>query len=136
MQMISVDVNFVTVIIAAIVAFIVGWLWHSPMLFGKQWMKLSGLSEKAMKKMEMMPMVLQFITAIVTAYVFAFLLGATQSATIADAVQGAFWVWLGFYATTSLGSVLWEGKSWNLWIFKNAYNLVSLIIMGIVLVSV
>jgi hypothetical protein len=137
--MISVAVNIVMVLIAAVVTFIVGWAWHSPLLFGKQWMKLMGKSAKDMGKMDMskmaQPMLFQLIAAIITAYVFSFLLGATQSTTIVEAAQGAFWIWLGFYATTSLGGVLWEGKSWDMWIFQNAYNLVSLIIMGAVLVS-
>jgi hypothetical protein len=140
MQMISVDVNIANVVITAVVAFVFGWLWHSPMLFGKQWMKLMGKNPKDMdKKMDMsgmtQPMLLQFIAAVIMSYVFAFFLGVTQTTTAGDAVQAAFWVWLGFYATVSVGGVLWEGKSWNLWLFKNAYHLVSLIIMGVVLVS-
>ena len=138
--MISVDVNIVTVIIAAIVSFIVGWLWHSPLLFGRQWMKLSGKNPKEMdKKMDMskmqMPMLMQFIAAIVMAYVLSHILNAYQTAGWSEALQGAFWLWLGFIATTSLNPVLWEGKSWNLWLFNNAYQLVSLIIMAFVLVS-
>ena len=36
-------------------------------------------------------------------------------------------VWLGFFAaTTLLGSVLWEMKSWNLFFINGAYWLVSL----------
>lgn len=140
MQMISVDVNIANVVITAIVAFLFGWLWHSPILFGKQWMKLMGKNPKDMdKKMDMsgmmQPMLLQFIAAIIMAYVLSFILVATQSVSVGDAVQAAFWVWLGFYATISVGGVLWEGKSWNLWLFKNAYHLVALIIMAVVLVS-
>lgn len=138
--MISVDVNITNVIITAVVAFIVGWLWHSPMLFGKQWMKLMGKNPKDMdKKMDMskmtQPMAIQFVASIIMAYVLSHILTAYQTAGISEALQGAFWVWLGFIGATSINQVLWEGRSWNLWLFNNAYHLVSLIVMGVVLVS-
>lgn len=37
MQEIMTDVNWLAVIVGAVVAFLVGWLWYSPMLFGKGW---------------------------------------------------------------------------------------------------
>ena len=33
--------NYLSVVIAGVSAFILGWLWHGP-LFGKIWMRLSG----------------------------------------------------------------------------------------------
>ncbi|QQR92223.1 MAG: DUF1761 domain-containing protein [Candidatus Iainarchaeum archaeon] len=139
MQMITVDVNITNVVITAVVAFIVGWLWHSPMLFGKQWMKLMGKNMKDMGKMDMskmaQPMAIQFVAAIIMAYVLSHILSAYQTLGWSEALQGAFWVWLGFIAATSINQVLWEGRSWNLWLFNNAYHLVSLIVMAVVLVS-
>lgn len=37
MQEILTDVNWLAVIVGAVAAFLVGWLWYSPMLFGKGW---------------------------------------------------------------------------------------------------
>ena len=41
-------------------------------------------------------------------------------------------MWLGFIAPVTLGSVLWEMKSWKLWILNNAYYLVVLVVMGLI----
>lgn len=37
MQEILTDVNWLAVVVGAVAAFLVGWLWYSPMLFGKGW---------------------------------------------------------------------------------------------------
>lgn len=34
---------------------------------------------------------------------------------------------------SSYGVVLWEGKSWKLWFLNNAYHLVVLTVMGVIL---
>jgi hypothetical protein len=38
----SVDINWIAVIVAAVVNMVVGALWYSPQLFGKQWAKVLG----------------------------------------------------------------------------------------------
>jgi len=43
-------VNALAVIVTAIIAFVFGMLWHSPVLFLKQWLRLMHISEKEMKK--------------------------------------------------------------------------------------
>lgn len=37
MQELTTNVNWLAVIIGAVAAFVVGWLWYSPLLFGKRW---------------------------------------------------------------------------------------------------
>lgn len=44
-----------------------------------------------------------------------------------------FWNWLGFVAPVTLGGVLWEGKPWKLWGLNNGYQLLSLLVMGVIL---
>ncbi len=41
-----VDINYWAVLVAAVVSMVIGALWYSPVLFGKLWMKYSGLSDK------------------------------------------------------------------------------------------
>ncbi|SFR34700.1 Protein of unknown function [Yoonia tamlensis] len=37
------NVNFIAVIVGAILSFIAGWAWYSPMLFGTKWAEGSGV---------------------------------------------------------------------------------------------
>ncbi len=90
-----------------------------------------------MKKTDMKPaagpMIMGFITTLVTAGVLAWLLQLTGMQTLTGSIGLAALIWLGFFATTSLGGVLWEKKPLALWFLNNAYYLVVLIVIGLIL---
>ena len=46
MLLLDTAVNYMTVLAAAVASMAVGLLWYSPLLFGKPWMKLMGLTDK------------------------------------------------------------------------------------------
>ena len=139
MAMEVVAVNLVAVVVAAVASMIIGMVWYSPMLFGKAWMSMMGWTEKDVEKMKKAGMtmgyVLSFVGALIMAYVLAHILQFSGARTLVEGLQGAFWVWLGFVATLTLGAVTWEGKSWNWWLLMNGHHLLSMLVMGAVLVS-
>lgn len=44
------EMNFISVLVAAASTLVVGAIWYSPMLFANAWMKESGLTEEQLKK--------------------------------------------------------------------------------------
>ena len=44
------DINWLAMLVAALIPLAVGALWYSPMLFANAWMKATGLTEDALKK--------------------------------------------------------------------------------------
>lgn len=44
MEALFADINWLAVIVGAIAAFLVGWLWYSPVLFQKKWLTGIGIS--------------------------------------------------------------------------------------------
>ncbi len=135
----DIAVNYVAVVVAAVVAFLIGWAWHSPLLFGKMWMELSGMTEKKMKSMPkdamMKSMVGGFITTLISAYVLAHFVGYTQATTAVAGAMTGFWAWLGFTATVQMGGVLWEGKPFKLFLIGAGHTLVGMLVMGAILAS-
>ena len=128
----AVTINYTAVLAAGVVSMVIGYLWYGP-LFGKTWMKLSGMKEMGKKDMMMQSYVITFVGALVTAYVLSVFLRLTGSTTLSAALPVAVWAWLGFQATQLLGSVLWEGKSWNLYLLNAAQKLVDLLAIAVVL---
>ncbi len=127
-------INYVAVIAAAIASMVLGFLWYGP-LFGKKWIAMMGWKprdiEKAKKKGGMgTSYAIAFAGSLVMALVLAYFVQAGQAVTALEGAQVGFWAWLGFIATVTLGSVLWEGKTKDLWLLNNAYQLLSLMIMG------
>ncbi|MBI4121014.1 MAG: DUF1761 domain-containing protein [Parcubacteria group bacterium] len=137
----EISINFIAVIVAAAVNIVIGMLWYGP-LFGKQWKKLMGFSDTDMKGMKMTPMTAIFggaVTALIMAfvlahdaYVWGLFFGASVG-SVAFALQLAFWIWLGYIATTQASAFLWEGKSWKLFCLNASCSLVSLTAMSLVL---
>lgn len=125
--------NWVAIVVAAIAQFIIGWLWYGP-LFGKTWMSMMGTSQQSGSREGMgKTMILAFVTSLVTAAVLSKLVTLMGTKTIGAGITAGFWVWLGFVATVTFGSVLFEKRSVNLWAFNNGYQLVSLAVMGAIL---
>jgi hypothetical protein len=44
------EINYLAVLVAALVSMVIGGLWYSPLLFGNIWMKLSGITQKDVEK--------------------------------------------------------------------------------------
>ncbi len=127
--------NLLAVLVASIASFLLGFLWYGP-LFGKQWMKLMKFNKKDMKSMKMSPktsMTIGFLSTCLIAYILSMFVDLMGSDTILGGAVTGFWIWLGFIATTTLGSVLWENKSLNLYVLNNFYNLINFALMGIIL---
>ena len=134
-MVIAYSVNYLAVLVATIASFVSGFLWYGP-LFGKKWQKMMNFTEKSMKSMNLTPMkamTLGFITTLITVYVLAMFIKVAGATTISGGLLVGFWIWLGFIATTTLGSYLWEGKSLNLYFFNNAFNIINILIVSAIL---
>lgn len=131
-------VNFWAVLVAAVVAFAIGAIWYSPMLFGKEWMTLTGMTAKdvaaAKAKGGMWKSYLaQLIGTLVSFIVLGFIVAAASGVTASDGAFMGFLVWLGFGATYALGGLLWERKPMKLIMIQSAYSLLTLVIGGAII---
>lgn len=132
----GISLNFWAILAASIVYMVIGALWYGP-LFGKQWRRLMGFSDAEMKTMPLTPwqaMGVALISALVMAYVlgrFAFVWGALDTVS---ALELAFWAWLGFLVPAQLGIVLWQGKSWTLFLLNAVQALIAIAAMAVILV--
>ena len=133
-----VPINYWAILVCGVVAMIIGSLWYGP-LFGKLWMSFYSSKEieagkkKGMAKQYGIMFVGSLVMAYVLAHAYVFASTYLHASGWIGGVVAAFWNWLGFVAPVTMGGVLWEGKSWRLWILNNAYNLVTLSVMGVII---
>ena len=135
----AVSVNYWAVLAAAVASIVLGFIWYGP-LFGRQWLRLSGFSDKQMKKMKensqkgmIKTYTVMVIGTLVTSFVLAHFVDYLQALTVGEALSLGFWLWLGFLATSQIGSVLWEQKPVKLYLLNTLYNLVNLCVMAVIL---
>lgn len=137
--MVSFEVNWLGVVLAAVVNMAIGAAWYSKSLFGKTWMHEIGMTDAKMEKAKQQGMGklygMAFVGSIVMAFVLANVLSVTNSDTISAAIAVAFWVWLGFMVPILLGGILWEGKSPKLFGINASYQLVALAVSAVVLLT-
>jgi hypothetical protein len=136
--MVTFEVSWFAVIFSALAGMVVGMAWYSKSLFGTQWAKEMGWSQKDMdKKMKEgsmgKTMAVNFIFTIIMAFVLANVLALSGATTIGTAAVAAFWLWIGFILPLLVGGMLWEGKSQRLLTINAAYWLVSMVIMAAVI---
>ncbi len=138
--MTDVTVNLTAVLVAAVSSMVAGFLWYSPILFGKPWMKLVGMTDKIMKDAKAgmgKTYGLSFLGGLVMAYVLAHIVSYTNSTTWQTGMQAGFWMWLGFVATTGANEYLFsvKPKPWTLYLINQGNLLVTLLVMGAILAS-
>jgi hypothetical protein len=136
-------VNYLAVLVAAVVMFILGGLWYSPILFVKKWVALQGKTEEQMRAESAsanMPLMYTsaFVCALITALIMAHILAHMAAIMPTGAVHGAFFglmAWLGFAAPTSYATAVFSGKPKQLWLIDTSYNLVSFMLAGVILAA-
>ena len=109
-MVLGITVNWWAILVAAVANIIVGYLWYGP-FFGKKWKELSGMKSQKMSSVKMTPAksyLFGFIAALVMAYVLALFAQLAFADTFVRGALVGFWVWLGFVATVTIGSVIWE----------------------------
>lgn len=133
--MIEISVNIWAVLISSLVLMVLGFLWYGP-VFGKTWMKLSGISQKDIEEAKSQmskTYALSTLGALVISFVLAYFVQFLEARSAVSGAMIGFWIWLGFVATTMLNSVLYEGKPMMLYALNTGYYLVALPIMGAIL---
>lgn len=128
------SINLWAVLIAALSAFVVGWLWYGP-LFGRLWMKLNGFTPEMLQngKGLSMPliMILNYVATVLAAFAIAMFIGA--EAEMSFGVFAGFMISVFWIGTSRLNDVLYERKPFKLYLINVGYYVVIYIIMGAVL---
>lgn len=133
------DVNLWSVLVAAIAAMVVGFVWYSPLLFARPWMLAMGYDPGDQAKLAEMrrgagkTYTLAFGASLVSAFVLGKIIEITTVNSVLYGMKIGFAVWLGFVATVQLTAMLFERKPAKLFSINTGYQLVSYLIMGIIL---
>jgi len=134
-------INILAVLVAVLVNFVLGFIWYTP-LFGKIWGKEMGYdpNQKPETKVFVRGLIFMIIGNFFFAWVLAwtmagwqFIPGANEMGPMVNAVNSAFFLWLGFYFPVHLGATVWQKKSWKLFAIDGGYNFASLLVVALIL---
>lgn len=132
------QINCWAVLVAALANFIIGFMFHGPVL-GKMWMKLANVTPTGNEKFkDMIPQMLWNLAAnILFAYVLAVVymfsvLSMTMTAGVMSGVAAGFLLWLVVVAASSM-EVIWMKRTFKLWSFELISSLVAILVMGAII---
>jgi hypothetical protein len=131
------EVTLIPLLVAAVAAVIVGFVWFHDKVFGAAFMRFLNLTPeqqaKGRKRMGI-SVFFAFVSALLAAYVLNYFGIAWGVYDWVGAIELGIWVWLGFAAPPLLGMVLWEMKPLKQYAIVAGYWLVNFIVMALVLV--
>jgi uncharacterized protein DUF1761 len=131
-------VNYLAVLVAAVAVFVLGWLWYSPLLFFKPWMRLRGLDPEAALKNAKMPggkLAIEFARCFVLAFIIARLMGLLGATSWLIAIHSGFMLWIGFPLILLTGSVLWDNVPWKVAAIHAGDWLVKLLVIPLIVIA-
>ena len=132
-------INLLAVFVAAISTMVVGFVWYSPLLFAKAWMREMGYDPNDKAKIQEMQKSAgpayggSFVASLVTAYILALLLHELGADNVHLGLAIGFHVWLGFVATVQFTGALFMKQSMKLFAINTGYQLICYLVMGAIL---
>ncbi len=131
----NIAVNYLAVLVAAVVSFILGAIWHGP-LFGKTWAAARGLTPEqieAGKKDMPRYMVIIFLLLLVVAWALAVLAAYTHLATWMQGLKLGLICWIGFAVTVSFAeAAMTSGRKYTTFYIGAGSWLITFVVSGII----
>ena len=128
-------VNYLAVVVAAVVAVIIGFIYYAPQVFGNRWMAYLGTTRAQLGQPAPSGMAAGVAGALINSWVLALLSLNLGGTTIGDGAMLGFLVWLGFMATLTAAEVAFLKQPWALWVLNNAHNLIVQIVLGAIVTA-
>ena len=129
---VSFGVNYLAVVVAAVIALVIGFIWYSPPVFGNRWMAYLGTTQAQLGNPGPTGMAVGIVASLLNAWVLAVLSLNLGGKSITDGIMLGALAWLGFMATITAAQISFEKKPWGLWVLNNAHNLLIQVLMAVV----
>lgn len=131
------ELNIISVLAAAVAAFICGAIWYSKPVFAKQWAKEIGIVMDNSKSTDGMGRImgLSFMSTLVTSAAMGILVEALVLTELHQGALLGLLVTLGLLGTNKLMMSQFEQRSIKYWLITLGGDIFSLSVMGGVLVA-
>ena len=129
-------INHLSVVIAAVVAWLAGAAWY--MTLSKPWLAAQGITPEQMAEAKKrpgahLPFLYALIAELIMAWMLAGIIGHLGVPTLRAGIITAAFCWLGFVITTLIVNYTFGMRRWQLIVIDGGHWLLVLLIMGAII---
>jgi hypothetical protein len=130
------SVNWLAVIVSALLAFMLGGLWYGP-LFSKPWIKAQGWSEQRIEELKSQMNPAKFFGGMIVSYlvlatVMALMLARSEQVSLMTGIHTALLIWVAV-ACITMTHQLASGRTFIAYVIDAGCQLIYLLAMGAIL---
>jgi uncharacterized protein DUF1761 len=132
----QVHINFLAVLVSSVVAFAIGGLWYSPMLFAKQWVNAHGFTEQQVKEIQKgasKAYSVALVCQVFIALAMAVIAGYLHLVLFVQGLKLGFLAWAGFALPLGLMATMFTERKMTVFLIDSGYQLVYLLVMGAII---
>jgi len=126
-------VNVLALVVMALGKSAIGFIWYSPALFGKVFVRLAGCDEAKLMKNLPRALLVDVVANFVMAFVLVHAVVYAGATAFSQGLAVGFFNWIGFVAVSMLFSVNFEQRPFRLFLLNNGFQLITISVMGAIL---
>jgi len=128
----ALEINWLAVIVTAVIYFLIHFFWYFPFAFGKLWLRLVGKESEPKSKI-IRDTIIMIPTSIVTMLFIEIFMDLVNVTDIAGALIVNLLLWIGFVATIAINQNNFNDRGVKLFLLEYGFYLIGFLIAGIIL---
>jgi hypothetical protein len=132
----QVHINYLAVLVSAVLGFAIGGLWYSPFLFANQWVNAHGFTEAQVKEMQKdasKAYSISLVCMVLIALAMAVIAGYLHLALFMQGLKLGLLAWGGFALPLGLMATMFTGRKMTVFLIDTGYQLVYLLVIGVII---
>jgi len=129
------DLNWLAVLVAGLAYFVLGALWYTDALMGRQYRAALGLDPNAKAQPDPAPLVINLVAWLISALALALMMAASGASGVGDGILFGLAVGVGMVVTQMFVTTTYENRGNALFKVNAPYVVIGYILMGIILAT-
>ena len=129
----QVHINYLAVLVSAVLAFAIGGLWYSPFLFANQWVNAHGFTEERVNEMQKgasKAYSISLVCQVLIALTMAVIAGYLHLTAFVQGLKLGLLAWGGFALPLGLMATMFTDRKMTVFLIDTGYQLVYLLVIG------
>jgi hypothetical protein len=123
------ELNYLAIIVATIVYFMLGAVWYSPLMFGKSWASMQNIKMDDKSRLPIM-LSITFVLNIIVSVAMMLLVKITFINELLGGLKLGLLAGVGFSATTIGITFLYESRPFKIYLIDAGYHIAGIVIVG------